>query len=257
MNFIKNNLILVFAAFGFIMSLGAPLGFYLHDYFFTENPGPNLFLHALSLHQNKLSTIVYIGLGSNIFFSLFGAITGLLFKRILKQEQKLESIIISKQNIMLHLLSRMRRATTIGLEGLYYIKTGIISEHEQANIINETVKKLQLIDESAQDLILLKQEIVFEDSNNQEFCTITDLIQLIDITSRKYQVSYTCTSETTNEKIDIKIQPRFLRLAFDIIFEWASMQEENSVLITYQVHDHLLIKKENVFGLVFSLPLTV
>lgn len=254
MKYIKKNLVFAFACFGLLMSLGAPLGFYLHDYYFTENSNRDLFQHVIFLHQNKLSTIIYIGLGSNIFFTLFGAIAGLLFEKLRDQDKKLENALLAKQNIMLHLLSRMRRATTIGLEGLYYLRTGIISGAEQTFIINETVKKLKLIDESAQDLILLKQEIVEEDLNNadQEFCTVFDLIQLIDENAQKYQVSYNCQSELINENIKIKIQPRFLRLAFDFIFEWASMQEENSISIAYQIHNDLQIKKESVFGLAFS-----
>lgn len=243
MNFIKKNLILVFALSGLVISLGAPLGYYIHDFYFNQHQSTNIFNHILYLHQYQKSTVLYIGLGSNIFFTLFGAMAGMLFQQILKQEKKLESLTLSKQNIMLHLLARMRKATTIGLEGLYYLKAGMLSEAEQTIIINETVKELKLIDENAQDLILLKEEIL-----GNQYCSIEELITLIDVTSQKYQVSYICEPLTNLKELKIQVEPRYLVLAFDIIFEWVSIQEESSVLIKYKV--------QNLdFGLIFHFSL--
>lgn len=231
MNLIKKHLILSFASLGFLLSLGAPLGFYVHDFYFGHHASASLFEHMFNLHRDHYSTILYIGLGTNIFFTFFGAMTGMMSERILFHEHQNEMLKKSKHNIIAHILTRMRRATTIGLEGLSYLNAGMLTEAEKSFIINETIKELKQIDESAQDLLLLKSE-----EEILECCSVTEVQEYIEKSSSKYKIAYDFKFNGDKEQLQILTRSRYLCLAFDLIFEWASLQEMNSIIVVCKNH---------------------
>jgi hypothetical protein len=177
---------------------------------------------------------------------VFGALTGFFTQRILAQNIKMEQLKSSKQNLMLHLHSRMRKATTLGLEGLYYLKKGVLSETEQMVVINETIKELKLIDESVQNLGQLR-----ENTPTDACCSLLDVLGLVEQTSTKFQLPLTHERGTSDENLWIQAEPRLLVLAFDVIFEWASLHEISPVTFAYTFHEGLLSKGNKACKLEF------
>jgi hypothetical protein len=235
MKFIKQNLILSFAILGLLTSLGAPLGFYIHDYYFGNHASQNIMEHFNYLHQKNLTTLLYIGLGSNIFFSFFGGLVGAFTDKLLKQNKRLEDLRDSKQNLMTHLHSRMRKATTLGLEGLYYLKKDVLGNHERMVIINETIKELKLIDESVQNLGLLRKN-----SSENIYCSVEEVVALLIETSAKFEQPFLFENESHSEAYKILARPKLLELAFDVIFEWASIHEIPPIQFSYTFNEGAL-----------------
>lgn len=230
MKFIKQNLVLSFAILGLLTSLGAPLGFYVHDYYFGNHANHNIIEHINFLHQNNLTTLLYIGLGSNIFFSFFGGLVGAFTDKLLRQNKRLEDLRDSKQNLMAHLHSRMRKATTLGLEGLYYLKKDVLGNHERMIIINETIKELKLIDESVQNLGLLRKN-----NSDNICCSVDEVVALLKETSAKFEQPFLFEVECRSEAYKVLARPKLLELAFDVIFEWASTHEIPPIQFSYTI----------------------
>ena len=144
---------------------------------------------------------------------------------------------------MVHLHSRMRKATTLGLEGLYYLKKDVLSNHERMVIINETIRELKLIDESVQNLGILRKKNI-----DQICCSVEEVVTLLKQTSVKFEQPFSFHHESISVTYKILAQPKLLELAFDVIFEWASIHEIPPINFSYTLH-------EGVFRLEFRFEL--
>jgi|GEM_PF-4351213 len=155
MNLLHKRPILFFTFFGFVLSIGGPLGFYVHDFIFNPLAHNTSFLeHVKYLHAHNLSVILYIGAGTNFFFSLFGYLTGLLVKKVFEGEQKLVLLQKSKNKLFTKVLTDMREPIGLGLESLNYIKTFTPFLNEQKMMIDKSIERFKEIDESIINLVI-------------------------------------------------------------------------------------------------------
>ena len=66
----------MFCFFGFVLAQGAPLGYLVHTYFFSDQNRGAFFDHLSEMVSLDQIALIYIWLGTSIFFSMFGWVCG-------------------------------------------------------------------------------------------------------------------------------------------------------------------------------------
>lgn len=228
----KRRPVVIFSLCGFALSLGGPLGFYLHNYFFN-NPGhASLYDHILWIHQHQFSTILYIGLGTNIFFTLFSALLGYLLEKAFIQEGKLMHLKRSQKDLLVHSLNRMREPTSIGIESLMCLRRDHLREEDKIRLLDSAIIELVEIDNALQDLLQMeaRQWSVISMPSSQ----VVDLMENI---GKNNDIQFPTSDKSRLVPIHVHIPERPLTQAIDRIFKWLRKNEltVENVSFLYQV----------------------
>lgn len=220
---IKLNPIILFSLCGFILSLGAPIGYYLHDYVFRAQEGLSVTDHARWIHENNFSTILYIGLGTNIFFTLFGALLGRLIEKVIRQEEDLMQIKRSKDALLVQSLIRMREPTSMGIEGLMCLKKNHLREEDRQLLINTTIHELTEIDKGLQDLLLME-------SGQWSNTTVTSsrIMALTEEACHKNEMMVPSSARPAFRSVEVHVPEKALIQALDQTIKWVKRNELNA-----------------------------
>lgn len=220
--------VLIFALLGFCLSFGAPLGFYIHDYLVSPK-GHNIFEHISFIHQTNFSTILYIGLGTNFFFTLFGGIAGYFAKQLLLGQSRLvhsqksnKFLSESKNQLVSHFLNYMRVPTSNGLEYLMLLKKGYLPAEDKEKLLDETISQLSKLDKSLREIIDLQN--LKKESFKQ--LSILELKKVINDASEKHDVKFVDDDFShVNFTNQMALNPMLFLMNLEIFFEWLAGEQ--------------------------------
>lgn len=232
MQFLKKNLVLALTFLGLLASFGAPIGYYLHSFLLRQEVELSFWEQIIRIHEHDFKTILYIGLGSNIFFSLFGALTGILCSKLLGQHEKVKTLQDSKNSLLTHLLLNVRRATTLGIEGLSCLKNGVLSEQEKNKVLSETIKSLRHADDIAITMLTLRQNVP-----PVETCTPNEIMSILERVSIVHDIDLHIEWPVKDEsEFKLQTNPMILTFVFNLIIEWSILNEVSSVAVKCKFH---------------------
>lgn len=184
------------ALFGLILAQGAPIGYFIHSFFFHPY-SPEFFHHIEQVLTDSHSPLFYMWCGTSLFFSAFGYYTGRLLKTIHEQHEKIStsfSLIRNfddrKKKLFLGISDDLQLPVVNAMEYLDSFSKGHFGPvtSEQKNLSESVYKDLVNFNERLSDLIHYKsydentapnvRQIINEIVN--EFKN-TELVLLVDI----------------------------------------------------------------------------
>ena len=211
-----------FALWGFIASLGAPIGFYLHDFFFNPVAKSLFWENVAWIHKHNAYTIVYICLGTNIFFSVFGAIIGKYSLKLNEAYRTNQHIKQTKQDLIKHFLSQMRISSIVGLESLFHLKDGEFTAREKDNLLQLSINELIRVDEYICNLLALQGHKTEEDNFLNHF----EIADLIKSSSEKHEMQIGANRLLMpQEDFHVKLSTPHFMMAMDQLFGWIKYNE--------------------------------
>lgn len=221
MKYIKLHPLLILGSLGFVISLGAPIGYYIHSYVFGKNPTTNFIDHIHWVNQNQTHIIAYIALGTTFFFTLFGLVIGKFFNTFFEQEQVLGQMKQSKKAIINHFISQIRTPTTTGIECLLYIKEDLKNSHME-KLINVSINELKRIDQGLTSLINLADV----DQIELRGISFDELISYINLSSEHFRLALPLIEQNQpNHFSGVTADPLSLVMALELLFEWLALHE--------------------------------
>lgn len=236
MKYLKQHPVKATALLGLFLSLGAPVGFITVTYYFQNGEALGPSEHLLRLQREQWETLLYIGIGTSTFFTIFGALCGHLLRRLLEEQEAREQLHRSKQELIHYFLTRIRKATTIGLEGLYHLKHGVLRPAEREMVLAATIKELVLIDDSSREMQLLRR-----DPKTRKTCSVQEVIHLMSSSSLRHDLVIKEAVVGVDVSGHLMADPRFLKLTFDLIFEWTNIHELGPLTLDLSQRDGALL----------------
>jgi hypothetical protein len=220
MKFSVKNYPWLFSFIALVFSFGAPLGFYLHSFLFHASVGQSLIEHIQWLHQHQLSTILYIGLGTNFFFSVFGFFIGKYAEKVVEQNKKIAQIDYlnlqlkkHKKELTKNLINKVKFPISLSLEYLYHFKDLKLNSNEAISHLDSLVVELKKINNTIEQ---------FDENltqNQKEVLSIFDFYQILDhhVEHSAYGVCELDKKSNVKE-VELLVSDENLKNIFELIF---------------------------------------
>lgn len=229
--FLKNPVFFC-TLFGLIASLGAPLGFYVHDYLFNNFSNHSFQDHISWIHKNSLPTIFYIGLGTNLFFSLFGFLTGKFLEQIISSNLNSARLKDEKIKLFAHLLLKIRASTSLGIESLLLLKARPLSAPERNEILQHSIQELNKSD------AIIRRLVDIYSSHHCEYNLLdeSNLKKIVFDQTSKYNIKFDSDKiYTTDTDLLLTSNYSTVEIAISEIFDWIVSNEVSieKVIISY------------------------
>lgn len=206
---------------GFVLSLGAPLGFYLHDFIFSSHQSPGFIEHIIHIHQHHFSTILYVGLSTHIFFTLFGVVVGHFFSHFAKLSSRQAELQSKKEHIIREVLVDVKRPISLTLEYLDMLKAEemILTPEQEDELQAKLFQELEFFNNKIN--LILGERLHFQEKNHcSDFITRFESgFYNAGITADKINIS------PDLQDYHISIDSEFLELLFDIWMDYLFRQE--------------------------------
>lgn len=222
MNNKKQSLFIKFTCAAFLLSLGGPVGFYFHDYLFNSASSVNFLDHIHYIHENHLSTLVYISLGTIFFFTSFGAILGKYVERLIHLEKEKQKEEEHKKNLFQFLLYDIRRQITIIRESLVVLNEGDISINAQREMTQLLDKDLGSFNSVVDTLLNLEDDKLRPIAKTKG----QDILKIFNSLSSKHDIIIEkVLNHEESKKHWIKVRPNLLSVMLESFFRFLQEQE--------------------------------
>lgn len=226
MNTPSKSFIYQFGLYGLLASLGAPIGFYIHAYLIKMSGKENFWEHVAWLNQHEVGTLIYIGIGTSIFFSIFGCLIGKYVEDNSKVQLANYQLKQAKLDLTKHFLTKMRVPVSVGLEYLLHLKVDSLPPRERDELLHYSINELNKLDESVRVLMELHSHL------NEDFAKITGHTA-VDTIKKSLAKKYISVEEnhivSIHENYNIKLKGELFSLILDQFLEWV---ENNELVIT-------------------------
>ncbi len=228
----------IFGLCGLILAQGAPLGYILHRYIFASL-SDNFLQHTLMLFKNETVTIIYMWLGSSLFFSLFGIASGYLFSKLEGQKNQistsfnlLKQFEERKRQIFYSLSDDLHLPVISAIEYLEGYVRGDLGEAsvQQKEMASLTLVELKKFHHSFNKLLDYRSRIVSSNSSIKNIFSANDLLCKIhsQLPERK---SVVISNIDLNANVQVEIE-LFTSVLKQVVSQVQKISENNQIKIS-------------------------